>query len=372
MQAELGELPLIDRFQLLSDKFLIRCFCVSNHPIFKNVDQLHYLTKYNLTQYNLDKGFLFLRSFSKLRGFRNKVLSSSTPLYYLCPYRSKFFQPAIDLSSGFIFQNSKSPNSTFNNFIAGNFPNHVLFFSDGSKQSDSWVGAALYSLHLNIELQFKLSEHTSIYSAETIAIGEAIQHVLDHNIPHSLICSDSKSVLETATGSNTSSNISHLIFKIRNLLFLANQSNLDVSLIWIPGNVGMDGNEIVDVLAKNAATDGQILDLPLTHTDIWVSSYLLQCNSTIRECINVSETRNVGQYYFKNFFDPNKVKKPWFSKTKLSRDFVVTISRLRTNHYSLAASLARKNFIESDECPLCGFPGEDINHVLWACPKLFI
>ena len=191
------------------------------------------------------------------------------------------------------------------------------------------MGAALYSPHLNIELQFKLSEYTSIYSAEAIAIGEAIQHILDHNIPHSLICSDSKSVLETASGSNPSSNISHLIFKIRNLLFLANQSNLDVSLIWIPGHVGVDGNEIVDVLAKNAATDGQILDLPLTHTDIWVSFHMLQCNSTIR------------------------------------------ISRLRTNHYSLAASLARKNFIEFDECPHCRFPGEDINYVLWACPKYY-
>ena len=208
MHAELGELPLKDRFQLLSDKFLIRYFCVPNHLIFKTLDKLHYLTKCNLTQYNLDKGFLLLRSFSKLRGFRDKVLSSSTPLYCLCPYRSKIFQPIIDLSSGFIFQNSKFPNSTFNNFITGNFPNHVLFFTDGSKQSDSWVGAALYSPHLNIELQFKLSEYTSIYSAEAIAIGEAIQHILDQNIPHSSICSDSKSVLVTASGSNPSSSTS--------------------------------------------------------------------------------------------------------------------------------------------------------------------
>ena len=175
----------------------------------------------------------------------------------------------IDLSSGFIFQNSKSPNSTFNNFITVNFPNHILFFTAGSKQSDSWVGAALYSPHMNIELQFKLSEYTSIYSAEAIAIGEAIQHMLDHNIPHLLIFSDSKSVLETDSGSNSSSSTSHLIFNIRNPLFLANQNNLDVALIWIPGHVGVDGNEIVDVLAKNASTDGQKLDLPLTHTDIF-------------------------------------------------------------------------------------------------------
>ena len=204
---------------------------------------------------------------------------------------------------------------------------------------------------------------------EATAIGESIQHILDHDIPHSSIFSDSKSALKTASGSNPSYSTSHLIFKISNLLFLANQNNLDVSLIWIPGHVGVDGNEIVDVLAKNGSTDGPIFDLPLTHTDIWASSRLLQCSSTIGEWIKVSETRNAGQYYFKNFFDPNKVNKPWFSRTNLCRNFVVTISRLRTNHYSLAASLARKNFIESEECPHCGLPDEDINHVLWACPK---
>ena len=52
MQAELGELQLIDRFQLLSDKFLIKCLCVSIHPVSNILEQLYYITKYNQTQYN--------------------------------------------------------------------------------------------------------------------------------------------------------------------------------------------------------------------------------------------------------------------------------------------------------------------------------
>ena len=302
MQAELGELPLIDRFQLLSDKFLIKCFCVSNHPVFNTLEQLYYTTKYNQTQYNLDKGFLLLKSFFKLKGFREKVLSSTIPIYYLCPYEVKFFQPTIDLSSGLIFQNSRSPNFTFNNFITNEFPNHILFFTDGSKQPDSRAGAALYSPHLSLEIQFKLSEHASIYSAEAIAIGEAIQYILDHNISNSLICSDSRSVLEATFRSNPSSLTSHLIFKIRNLLYLANQNKLNISLIWIPGHIGIDGNEIVDSLAKNATIDGQIMEFPLAHTDVWSSTHLLQHNSTVGKWLEVSETRSVGRYYLKKIF----------------------------------------------------------------------
>ena len=138
----------------------------------------------------------------------------------------------MDLSSGLIVQNSRSPNFTFNNFITNEFPKHILFFTGESKQPDSWAGAALYSPHLSLGVQFKLSEYVSIYSAEAIAIGEAMQYILNHNISHSLICSDSKSVLNATLRSNPSCLTSHLIFKISYPLYLANQNKLDISLLW--------------------------------------------------------------------------------------------------------------------------------------------
>ena len=69
----------------------------------------------------------------------------------------------------------------------------------------------------------------------------------------------------------------------------------------------------------------------------------------------MSETRNVGRYYFETFFKLDKINKTWFSKLDLCRNSIVTISRLRANYYSLPATLARKNFIESGECLHCGF-----------------
>ena len=161
----------------------------------------------------------------------------------------KFFQPTIDLSSSLIFQDSRSTNSAFSNFVINEFPNYIVFFTDGSKQQDSRAGAALYSPHFSIEIQFKPSKHTSIYSAEATAIGEAIQYILDHNNPNSLICSDFRSILEAILRSNPSPLTFHLIFKIRNLLYSENHNKLNVALIWIPGHMGIDGNEIADSLA---------------------------------------------------------------------------------------------------------------------------
>ena len=40
---------------------------------------------------------------------------------------------------------------------------------------------------------------------------------------------------------------------------------------------------------------------------------------------------------------------------------------MRSSHHSLAESLQRKHIINSPSCK-CGYPCEDLNHVLWHCP----
>ena len=71
-----------------------------------------------------------------------------------------------------------------------------------------------------------------------------------------------------------------------------------------------------------------------------------------------------GKKYFQNFHTDQP--KPWFHNVKLSREYIVTISRCRTNHYHLAASLARLSIIDSPKCP-CEMYDQDLNHVVWQC-----
>lgn len=53
----------------------------------------------------------------------------------------------------------------------------------------------------------------------------------------------------------------------------------------------------------------------------------------------------------------------------LNRFDIVTICRIRSNHYNSNYSLYRCNLVNSPSCD-CGDPRQDINHILWHCPLL--
>jgi len=76
-----------------------------------------------------------------------------------------------------------------------------------------------------------------------------------------------------------------------------------------------------------------------------------------------------GTLYHSYFFNPTLPIKSWFSHILLPRDQIVTINRLRSNHYNLNLSLYRKNIINSPLCQ-CGDPRQDVNfhHVIFRSP----
>jgi len=73
-----------------------------------------------------------------------------------------------------------------------------------------------------------------------------------------------------------------------------------------------------------------------------------------------------GTLYHSYFFNPTLPTKPWFSHLSLPRYQIVTINRLRSNHYNLNLSLYRKNIVNSPLCQ-CGDPRQDVNHVIFRC-----
>ena len=55
--------------------------------------------------------------------------------------------------------------------------------------------------------------------------------------------------------------------------------------------------------------------------------------------------------------------KPWYYNCRNeSCEFVVTISRMRSNHFDLNESLHRKNYIDSPLCE-CNSDNETVDHV---------
>ena len=144
---------------------------------------------------------------------------------------------------------------------------------------------------------------------------------------------------------------------------------MGITLVWIPGHKGIIGNETADNLARLAVNEGSLLDMKLPHTDIWNAYFSGFLEASADKWIRTSTVENKEVYFFQNFLYLPQPNKPWFNKSKWDRRAIVNISTLRSNHYNLAVSLARKNFVQGEDCSFCGFEFQDINHIIWAFPK---
>ena len=193
----------------------------------------------------------------------------------------------------------------------------------------------------------------------------AIQFILDNNLSPSYIYTDSKSVLDSLGSNPFSKDFSYLSLDIKKLLYTASSRDISINLIWIPSHCGIVGNEIVDSLAKDASRVGILKPFPIPFTDLY-HIVTTNCSQKFYSFLNNFRT-NTGLYYFNNFF--KKSAKPWFNNCHFSRFHIVSINRIRSNHYSLNYSLHRKNIIDTDSCPSCLFTLEDVNHVIWSCPR---
>lgn len=149
---------------------------------------------------------------------------------------------------------------------------------------------------------------------------------------------------------------------MKNKLRAAFLQNIDIVLIWIPSHVGILGNETVDLLAKNAISEGRLSNFLVPHTDFYASIRASHFKIVEKSLLDLSIY--VGTSYFNNYsYSP----RAWFSKFNLNRFDIVTVSRIRSNHYNSNYSLFRCNIVNSPFCDY-GFPYQDINHILWHCP----
>jgi hypothetical protein len=144
---------------------------------------------------------------------------------------------------------------------------------------------------------------------------------------------------------------------------------------WVPGHVGIDGNEKADQAAKSAAIEKIN---PVEHPTTLKSARANEIHQAIEQeqqeqCVNGNKTAAHVQNITKRNMTKRNPKRTT-SSTRIyqqlsNRKHIACIARLRTGHCSLNTYLKRFNIVDDAICPGCGDAKETVHHFLMVCPK---
>ena len=258
-------------------------------------------------------------------------------------------------------QNSCDPNCLINQLIHDQNAN--AFFTDGSKSGTSIsVGSACFCDELNETVSRSGNKITSTFTAECIALNDAVNIALINPNRNVLVFTDSLNTLISLENASFNLRTNPYIYQIREKVYdfsIKTKNKYQIKFYWVPAHLGIKRNERTDILAKHAATIEASKSLGIPFTDFRES--FKKGATTHTQNVIENEGLSKGQEYFRNFY--SRKSKTWFTNKNLPREIISIINRYRAGHYNLASSLARVGLTESPHCQ-CGNEYQNIDYIL--------
>ena len=151
-------------------------------------------------------------------------------------------------------------------------------YTDGSTSNDYVSASTVSSVDI---LKVNLPVQTSIFTAEAVAIKVAVQYIQQQTLRKTVIYSDSLSCLQTQENTK----LEHpVIREIVHLLTYLNAVESEIEFCWIPGHVGIPGNEMADRTAKHFIDNEHYeIKIPLSDFKPCIAKYV---NSLFQATLN--------------------------------------------------------------------------------------
>lgn len=190
---------------------------------------------------------------------------------------------------------------------------------------------------------------SSVFTAEAIAIQQAAQYAAKMKGKF-IICTDSKATLAAVSNA---SNENSIIAAIRDTL-IDNENK--IKLMWVPGHVGIAGNELADKRAKLASKQ------PLHYFPLASKCDINREISSLLNNERLADWQRVNHHYSK--INPSGLK-PSYPASSSTIEMKVFL-RLRIGHLRLT----HQHLLTASQAPTCQYCNNgtvSVDHILNKC-----
>src|SRR5207253_3412195 len=142
------------------------------------------------------------------------------------------------------------------------YSDYAAIYTDGSKSPDA-VGYSFVAGRSTC--CGRLPAEFSVFMAELYAIGKAIRHAQLAPQRKFVIFTDSMSAMQALSAFDPRN---PMVQEIQRRLLPLYSAGKEVVLCWVPGHIGIDGNERADRAAKEALRAANVRDLPTLDSDL--------------------------------------------------------------------------------------------------------
>ncbi len=230
-------------------------------------------------------------------------------------------------------------------------------YTDGSRSTNG--AACAFSINDEI-FSFQLNSRCSAYTSELMAIFLCLQKISEvQNEKDFVIMTDSLSSLHAMSSFSDNPIIQRILL----LNHCLHQNGYSVKFLWIPGHMGITGNERVDKTAKES-----IEKTPSKRNSLLITNDIKSYN---RSQIS-QQWQHLWSQQMNNYL--GKIKSttaPTPVSSSTSRRDSIIITRLRIGHTRLTHTFLLDNLFPPT-CPLCDSESRlTVCHLLTTCPTTY-